>query len=296
MAFSFVTEEAKGSQTFMTFDERMARLSPVQPSPSDMVSLLRSTYQESFQLLVKTAAEETFSLTVSRSYPLHYVKLMICDKVGVAPFNQGLFLNEVWLNDHRRTLSDYNFNADSVLYLAPCFRGKMKVYVKTISGKRIQFYANFSHHIREVKAFIQDKVGVPADQQKLVYAGNQLGDNHILGYYYVQNNSTIRLVDDTLMTLQISVVHVSTGKTISLEVESSNTIKDVKVKIQDKEDIPANQQTIFLPQNQLEDDSTLADYSCREGKGLGQESHPSQPPTEARRCLEADADINFKND
>ncbi|GJV43384.1 putative polyubiquitin [Tanacetum coccineum] len=65
----------------------------------------------------------------------------------------------------------------SILCLA--FRGKMKVYVETISGKRIPLYANFSHHIKEVKAFIQDKVGVPADQQKLVYAGNQLGDNHI---------------------------------------------------------------------------------------------------------------------
>ncbi|GKD85901.1 polyubiquitin 11-like protein, partial [Tanacetum coccineum] len=241
MAFSFLTE-AKGSQTFMTFDERMARLSAVKLSPNDnMVSLLRSTSQESFQLLVKTAAKQTFSLTVSRSYPLHYVKLMIRDKVGVAPFNQGLFLNGVWLNDHRCTLSDYKFNVDSVLYLAPCFRGKMKVAVETISGKRIQFFANFSHHIREVKAFIQDKVGVTADQQKLVYAGNQLRDNHILGYYYVQNKSTIRLVDDTLMTLQISVVNVSTGNIISLEVESSNTIKDVKVKIQDKEDILADQ-------------------------------------------------------
>ncbi|GKA19473.1 polyubiqutin 1 [Tanacetum coccineum] len=222
MAFSFLTE-AKGSQTFMTFDERMARLSAVKLTPNDnMVSLLRSTSQESFQLLVKAAAEETFSLTVSRSYPLHYVKLMIRDEVSV----------------------------------------------ETISGKRIQFYANFSHHIREVKAFIQDKVGVPADHQKLVYAGNQLGDNHILGYYYVQNKSTIRLVDDTLMTLQISVVNVSTGKTISLEVESSDTIKDVKVMIQDKEDIPADQQTMFLPQNQLEDDSTLADYCIWNGSTI----------------------------
>ncbi|GJY25127.1 polyubiqutin 1 [Tanacetum coccineum] len=166
----------------------------------------------------------------------------------VCQFHQSrLFLTGVWLNDHRRTLSDYNINADSVLYLVPCFRGKMKVYVETISGKRIPLYANFSHHIKEVKAFIQDK-----------------------------NKSTICLVDDTLMTLQISVVNVNTGKTISLEVESSDTIKDVKVKIQDKDDIPADQQTMFLPQKQLEDDSTLADYCIWNGSTihLAQKSNP----------------------
>ncbi|GKC62354.1 ribosomal protein L40, component of cytosolic 80S ribosome and 60S large subunit [Tanacetum coccineum] len=73
----------------------------------------------------------------------------------------------------------------------------------------------------------------------------------------LQKNGINPIVDDTLMTLQISVVNVNTGKTISLEVESSDTMK---VKIQDKEDIPAHQQTMFLPQKQLEDDSTLADY------------------------------------
>ncbi|PWA59882.1 Polyubiqutin 1 [Artemisia annua] len=269
MAFSFFTE-AKGFQTLQTFDDKIAGLlSSGKRSPNDMVSLFRSTSQAgSFQLLVKTVDEKTFSFTVSRSDSLHCVKVMICDKVGVAPFNQGLFLTGVWLNDHHRTLLDYNINGDSVLYLVPCFRGKMKIYIETISAMRVPFDANFTYRIREVKAFIKDKVGVPPDQQTLVYAGNQLGDNHILGYYYVQDKSTIRLVDHTLMTLQISVVNVSTGKTISLEVESSDTINDVKVKIQDKEDIPADQQTLFLPQKQLEDDSTLADYCIWNGSTL----------------------------
>ena len=134
----------------------------------------------------------------------------------------------------------------------------MQLFVKTLTGKTIALQVKPSSTIANVKHKIEEAEDIPPDKQRLSFASKQLVDDRTLSDYNIRNECTVYLFLRLCGGMKIFVKNPSIA-TFSIDVEPSDTVQNVKSKIQNRENIPSDQQCLTFAGEQLEDDQTISE-------------------------------------
>ncbi|KAG0529481.1 hypothetical protein BDA96_05G102000 [Sorghum bicolor] len=177
-----------------------------------------------------------------------------------------LVYDGVRLEDNNLTLADYGIQHRSTLDLEE----KMQIYVvETLAGTTITLEVDSSETIDSIKGKIQYSERFPKVQQCLIFGDKQLEDNSTLADHNISKESTLLLVLHPLPrgTMRIKV-YIGDGRIVPLEVQKSDTIASVSLKIYEKAFVRPVQHAIYFDSTRLEGSKTLAHYGIENGDTL----------------------------
>ena len=140
----------------------------------------------------------------------------------------------------------------------------MQILVQMLAGKTIILDVEANDLIDNVKAKIQGQESIPADHQRLIFLGQRLRGPKSLAEYQIEESSSIDLVVCKPIEMQI-FVQTLTGKTVTLEVNSTDTIEKALSKLHG---IPFDQQRAVFAGKLLENDCTFEDQNIQKESTL----------------------------
>ena len=195
------------------------------------------------------------TLEVNPTDSILELKREIQNITGVPPKEQSLRFDGIELKNER-TIFAYNIQNKSYINLVAQM---IKVYVlNPLTQERITLVQKPRDTIGSVKGNIYAQTKISSDRQVLQFNGRELDDGNTLKCYNIKSESKLFLYEEIII-----FVEMLNGTAVTLKLCKSNTIEDVKVRLDLREDIPWNMQRLSFRGKPLRGNDTLSDLNIQ---------------------------------
>jgi hypothetical protein len=168
---------------------------PPFPSPTQLVGTSEAL---PIEIIAVTPSGTSITLTVSPTDRVEDVKAVIQTKGKIPPSEHDLIFAAQKLED-KKTVRDYSIQKGAVLRLIARFpqrphdNGEIPIFVKIMTGEQLSFRVKPTDRVLALKALIGDQLGIPRDEQGLIWAGRPLQDENIIQDYSITDMSVLVL-------------------------------------------------------------------------------------------------------
>ena len=163
---------------------------------------------------------------------------------------------ELTAMEDNKTIRQCGIKSGAILY----FSMEISVQLKIVTGgNNVIVDIQTSDTIQEVKQKIHVRVGIPPEEQRLIFHGKLVEDSGAVQDYGIKNNDELYMIR-RICQYDLLVSNSSTCHDLTVKVEPSNTIMDVKVAIAKLEQIPIHQQQLMFHNQLLDDGKTVKHY------------------------------------
>ena len=225
---------------------------------------------------VKTLSGKTITVECTAEDTLGKLKAKLHDEEGIAPDIQHLVFAGHLLQDNDRLLTEYHIKRGDTIHLAfkrgesslISKQAKSMIFVKAPFHLPIPVEVRVSDTVASVKAKVYEIQQISPDQQELVYAGRKLNDTQVLSECGVREGDAIHLIfacNEALEHINIKIFQGIDTRSITVPVQSSDRVADVKRKIFEAESIPQEQQRLIYAGAELQDNQTLGEKNIQNG-------------------------------
>ena len=212
-----------------------------------------------------------FNLDVKPNDTIEEVKSKIQGKEGIPSDHQRLYFAGRQL-ENSQTLSNYDIKNGSTVQLVLRLRGGMQILIK-VFGATFTIFVDCESTVIELKEKIyqtlleRGKDCIPPASQRLIFNAKQLDDSRTLEDYNITWDSTIQLTG-RLKGGGEQRIMVKTPSGETFIISGVDTIKEIKLEIQNESGIPRKRQQLVFNGRTLKDRKTLSDYKIENNSVL----------------------------